>query len=328
MVAPVVTAVTAGIVGGALSSVPDYVPALVPIAMSVSMVPLIVAGLLLGWTGGVTAAAVGTIVVGLARGSSVMAGMYLMQDVLPVLMLLWLALRPVPGVAHPDRGRSEHWTPAGPMLVALTCVPAVVLAVIGLAFSGGPDGFQGAVRGAVERLFEFMAANMPDEGMRAVLEDPETRDPMVEAWSANLPGGVAILWAVRAALAGALAMALAQRVGTPVRPRLELAAFRLPVWYAVVFVVVLAGSLLDGDLGYLAGSVAMVLAFPFALLGFKLAHLAVRGIQASKPVLVAFYAVFVFASAVSLPGMVVVGLVEFAIDLWRGRAGGRSMEDE
>ena len=289
----------------------------------VSPVPLVAAGLLFGWRGGLVAAATAVVVVALASLNPAAVGIYLLADVLPALTILHLGLRPAPGLAKPDPARTEHWYPPGRLLAWLALLPVLGLAVVALMAGGS---LAEPVRSMLADSWGEMTSLVFDPTLRQAMGEPETRAQVETLLVTVLPGATAASWLLRAIVGGVLGMALARRLGRTARPRPVYAALRLPGWYGVLFAVTLGLSLSGGALGLLAGSMAMVLCLPFVVLGFKLVHLVARRTPAPTLVLVVFYMVL-FASAIGLLAMVFVGLVEYATDL-RREAGGRSTEDE
>ncbi|MBB4265312.1 DUF2232 domain-containing protein [Roseospira visakhapatnamensis] len=324
MLARLPLALVAGLAGGFLFVAMVMLgPILGTIPWLVAPMPVIAAGLLLGWSGALVAGTVAVVALALMSLNPALVGLYLMSDALPALVILWLALRPAPGVSHPDPRRPEHWGAPGRILVWLTVLSATGLLLAAMV-AGGP--LADPVRVTVEQVVDDMAALSADATVAEAVTDPAVRGPLVESLVSVIPGAMAMVWTIRAALAGVLAMALVSRLGRPVRPRPVYSATRVPAWYGVLFAAVLAMSMLGGEIGYVAWSATVALSLPFVVLGLKLVHLVARKTPAPGVLLVVFYVVL-FASAIGLVAVVFAGLVEFATDLRRD-AGGRSMEDE
>jgi len=327
MTPTVLIAVAAGIASALLyASMLVLGPVVGAVPWFVSPAPLVLAGLTLGRGAGFIACAAGLAAFVLV-GMSLAAGlMYLVSDVLPALVILALATRPAPGVAQPDPSLVRHWYPPGEILARLALVPLVVLVVLALMAPGHVDGIEGLLRDAIGGEIDTVLSSVGGNGQP--LMDDATRTAVVNNAAAVLPGAMAMSWLFRAALAGMLAQALAQRLGRALRPSPIYVAMELPGWFGALFAgLVTVAVLVGGDVGYVAGAMAMGLSLPFMLLGFKLVHIVAR--RTAYPVLVlgVFYFAFLSVSALAIVAMVLAGLVEYLANL-RRRAAGRASEEE
>jgi len=291
-------------------------------------VPLIAVGLRLGWTRGLLAALIGAVGVGLVAQSLGVVGLYLAVDVLPALVILHGALRPLPGVTMPNPARPEHWTGVGTVLASLALVPAVgVLAAAVLTGGSVSDLMLWVAGGPSEGSFvdsvvaQAGAIFGPDMG--AAIAERASQPRGADLLAVSFLVTATTVWLVQAMLAGVLGAVLAARMGPTVRPRPTYGDLRLPGWYGVVFA--LAG--LAATVSDLALAVVCGLGVPFIVLGFKLVHVAVRPLPGRWVLLAVFYWLCLMLFTISPLVMVFVGLVEFATDL-RREPGGRSMEDE
>lgn len=324
----VLIAVAAGIASALLyASMLVLGPVLGAVPWFVSPVPLVLAGLALGPLAGYVACAVGLTAFVLV-GMSLSAGlMYLVSDVVPALVIVSLALRPAPGVAQPDPAVAAHWYPAGSVLAALALVPPVILIILALLAPGHVDGIEGLLREAIGQQVDAVLAGVAGSGATPLM-DEATRAAVVNNAAAFLPGAMAMSWVFRAAVAGALAQALARRMDRAIRPSPAYIALELPSWYGVAFgFTVVVAVLAGGDVGYVAGAMALGLSLPFMVLGFKLVHAVARRTPYPVVVLGVFYFAFLSVSALAVVAMVLAGLVEYLANL-RRHAAGRASEEE
>lgn len=288
-----------------------------------SPVPPLAVGLALGPIAGALAAVVGLGAVALAAPASGAVLIYLLSDVVPVLLIVGMALRPAPGVTTPDPRRAADWTGPGRGVARLALVPPAVMVVVWLLAPGHVDGLEGLLREEIRAGFDRLltgpdGAPMPPEP----LTDEATRQAIVDSAVLFLPGAMAMSWLFRAVATTALAQMLVQRLGQARRPAVGLGDLDLPLWYGAAFVGVgLLAALLGGDAGYVAWSAAIGMALPFLLLGFKLVHMVARRTPQPMLILVAFYVVFLSVSGVAIVAMVLAGLVEFAVSQRRSAAG-------
>ena len=329
-------AIVAGVAGAVLyAAIIALGPVLGVLPWALSPVPLIGAGLVLGPGATVLAALAGAVAFAGATGSLGAAGVYLVSDALPALLIVALASRPAPGRTPADLAAAPNdatrWMPPGELLARLSLLPPLVLIVLALLAPAHPDGLSGLVADWIRDALESMMAGMATvggQGAPALILDTATRDALVEAAVRFLPGASAGAWVMRAALAGVMAQSLARRAGRARRPTPSWRALMLPDWYAVVFgLSVLAGLGLGGDVGYVAWSVAVGLSLPFMLLGFKLVHEVAGRTPQPTLVLVIFYIVFLSVSALAVLAMIVAGLVEFAAHRRKGANGPASEEE-
>lgn len=330
-----VMAIGAGVAGALLyAGMIALGPVLGVLPWLVSPLPLIAAGLAFGPGAALLAALVGAVAFAGATASPAAAGIYLISDALPAVLVVVLALRPAPGVSRADLaaapGDAARWASSGAILARLSLLPPLVLVGLAMVAPGHVDGLRGLVGDWVQGGLDAMMNTMAAAGGEAadLVLDGETRTALVEAAVRFLPGTSAAAWIFRAALAGVLAQALVRRTGRAIRPSPSHGRLALPDWFAALFgVSLLAGVGLSGDIGYVAWSVALALSLPFMLLGFKLVHAVAGRTPHPTLVLIVFYIVFLSVSALAVIAMIVAGLVEFAAHRRKGADGTASEEE-
>lgn len=303
-----VLVVIAGLAGAAL-----FFPALAGGAAGAmvsfaSALPLIMAGLGLGFRSALYAAAVGT--VALAALGAAVAMAFLLVDVLPSLLLVGLGLRRGPG------GDGE-WYPIGKIAAALSLVAAMVLASILVGTPPHAGGIEGGVLEAVRHAVDAWAPVLSQE----------ERQEIAKALAPILPWQMMKSWALRVLILGVVAQWAVTRMRRDLRPTPGYMALELPSWSVVTFLLVLGVAVTGpGDVGYLARNAGFVLGLPLFLLGLAAVHAQAGRGRSPRTVLMAFYVGYVVATW-SYVAVIVLGLVEHWVRLRQRRLGGGSGRD-
>lgn len=182
--------------------------------------------------------------------------------------------------------------------------PAALLTGAEIALSGQPGGLSGVLRMAVEAAISGLGAPV------------ELTDAVVRL----KPLAFAISFAVVTTANASAAQGFVVRRGLAAMRPARWSEASLPLWYAPVAVVpALAAGLAPGDAGFLASSLAMMLAVPLVLQGLAVAHVITLGRPARTALLAGVYVgllVFLVPVGLVLAGL---GLAEFVLNL-RGRA--------
>lgn len=285
-------AVLGGMVSSALFlSLISGVPGVVGLAYFVQM-PLMLAGLTMGPTASVIAAAGALITNGFVAG--IMAAMlYGVVQAMPALVLVRQALLSRPGEAGPE------WYPPGSILAQLAAMAAIGLGVAYLMMIGEPGGLPGAIEA-------FLGVMLTQLGVAP----GEVQAANLEPWVFMFPGLVAASWLIMVVLNAILAQALAVRMGRNRRPSPALAGLQLPGWlWPPIGVAALLAWIGDGAVGFLGTSSLIVLLVPYAFLGLAVIHAVAR--RWARPVL-GLSAVYLAIIVLGWPvlAVLVLGLVE------------------
>jgi hypothetical protein len=139
----------------------------------------------------------------------------------------------------------------------------------------------------------MMALSLPTEGkaiaewlrdqavpaIEAGLPDtkPEVREAIISLWLAIMPSLVGVAWLVLTVVNGLVGQWAVSHAGHALRPTPPYLDLGLPVWLAGAAGVAGLGGFADGDVGYLARNMAIVLAAPFLLAGCADIHRRLRG---------------------------------------------------
>jgi hypothetical protein len=222
---------------------------------------------------------------------------------------LWLLLFGLPAVAFSSLAMRGASLSLGLPFAFLALWPAAILTGAEIAMSGQPGGLSGALRSAVGEAVSRMGA--PAELGTAELVDAVVR---------LKPLAFAVWFAVVTTANASAAQGFVARRGLSAMPPVRWAEASLPLWYAPVAVVpALAAGLAPGDAGFLASSLAMMLAVPLVMQGLAVVHVITTGRSGRGLLLGGVYAgllLFLVPAGLALAGL---GLAEFVLNL-RGRA--------
>lgn len=228
--------------------------------------------------------------------------------VLPVVVLVRQAL-----LARPQDDGSLEWYPTGSLVVWLTGLGAglVILGVI-VAGARSPDGAEAWVREVLEYAIRELGLIAGDAQLGFV----------VDILAPVAPGVAVATWLVLLVLNGAAAQAFLVRSGKNLRPRADLAMFRLPGWMPVPLAILGITSLVvGGDLGFAARNLMLVGLVPYFLMGVAVVHVVSRAWPGRTIILLLFYTfLFFFGWPMSLL-LMMLGLAEHWLN-WRARRNG------
>jgi hypothetical protein len=262
--------------------------------------------------------------VGLSRGASVaaiagMAGVtatallvgplggliYAALNGVPAWYAIRQSLRRLPGAAP---GTTADWFPVGGILAVLSAAAAAVVVAAAVANLGEPGGLDGVIRGHLGAALKAVAPMLSaDERSRAVA-----------AMAPVFPAAVAISWLAMTVANGVLAQWLLARAGRNLRPSPDLLRLTLPGWSAWPLVIAAAAALIgNGQFGYVARNVALILWVPYFFLGLAVVHTLVRRVDFAGTLLAAFYVLLLLLSGWILPLVAGLGFVDELVDLRR-----------
>jgi hypothetical protein len=216
-------------------------------------------------------------------------------------------------------GGAVEWYPPGLVLGWLTGM-ALVLILIGAALVSGQSGV-GADSGGLQDWVSDTVGRTLD--LLTPTLDANQRQAVASWWVPFFPALVARAWLVRTVVNATLAQALLARWKQNHRPSPAYSReMDLPTWLGgVLAVAVAAGTMAEGDLGYLGRSVAVVALVPFALSGLAAVDAWVAGRPNARMLLVVMYGVLFLVSTWALLLVAGLGLVRFVT---RFRAAGDS----
>lgn len=266
--------------------------------------PLFFAGLTLHVRGAMIAAAAGTAVIAVA-GDPATAIAYALSNAVAPIILCRFALLSRSYVDNDGQPQTE-WYPTG-RLFAVLCVLASLFVAGGALYSlGHAEGLRGIIASVIdiEGLSAAIAQMQVQTGGKALDEAVlRTMLPVVALLS------VATAWPLSMIASGALAQAVAQRFGPPLRPSPGLANLQLPQRLNLVLLASIIATFLPGTAGLAASAIAAIFALPYFFLGLSTVHVISRRLPARPFALTVFYvSMFLFSWLILLT--VGLGLAE------------------
>ncbi len=251
--------------------------------------PLFLAGLSQGVIGVAIAGAATMAIVGILLGFLAALATFVMLAA-PSAILVRQALlnRALPGGAAQNDGTGGgpaiEWYPPGLLVTWLTGIGVVWLGVALWSMGSGAQGYEAHLHAAISEAFGVM---LPEASPEYVTQLADAMAPI--AIGAGMLGWL-ILWAINATAAQGILV----RSGRNLRPSPDYTQAELPRWLAPVFLAAIGIALIaSGDLAFIAWNLAMILLFPFLVVGLAVVHVVIRRMQGQLFLFVVFYAVLV-----------------------------------
>lgn len=285
-------------VSGPLSFVLGYLVAL----------PLFFVGLTHGVTAVGIAGAVGTLIS--AVNGLLTAGIYLVTFAAPVALVVRQALlaRPAAEVTAGESSAADvsdglEWYPVGRLMLWLIGWSLGLFGIALLLSADREGGLQGMLK---EPLAQFLKAISQDQ-----VKSEDDLIGMATGLTKLIPAAFGISWLVMMTINGTLAQGMAVLLKQNLRPTPVYRSFTLSRSLAVALVAALvAAAVLPGDVAFIGGTVAAILAFPFFLQGLAVVHGLAAKAALPGLVLAAFYAALVVAGALVGILVVILGFIE------------------
>lgn len=265
--------------------------------------PLFFAGLTHGVTAVGIAGAVGTLVSGF---NGLLAGsVYLATFAAPVALVVRQALLARPATeasAGADVSDGLEWYPVGRLVLWLAGWSLGLFAVALLLTADREGGLPELLQ---PLLTQFLSVMQQDAGQGADLE------AMARRLALLMPAVFGVSWLVMMTINGTLAQGMAVLLKQNRRPTPLYRSFTLSRPLAVALVAaIVAAAVLPGDVAFIGGTVAAILAFPFFLQGLAVVHGLAAKAALPGLVLAAFYAALVVAGALVGVLVVILGFIE------------------
>jgi hypothetical protein len=277
----------------------------------VAPLPTMMVGLALGGSAVLMAVGVGMAAVTVTTGG-ISGLLYLAAAALPCLVvtnrsLLW----------RDAADGSVEWYPPGLVLAWLTALGLVLMIIGTWLVAGHPEGIKAWVTETIGQAVSLLAADVP----------ADARAKAVEWWVPLFPAMTTMSWLMMAVLNAVGAQALLVRSGRNRRPTPAYRDLWLPDWPAALLAVLgLVGYAAEGDLGYVAANMAVVLTVPFVFLGLAGIHRFAAAKPNARFILGLVYALLILAFGWAVAAVAGLGMVRFWKMRFRRRSNGGGME--
>jgi hypothetical protein len=260
------------------------------------LTPLPLFAVAFGWGPAAVGTAVGVgALVTVVSGGPAATGAFVLLFGLPAVLFSGMALR---GASLPSLGIP---------FALLALWPAAMLLAAEFALADQPGGLSGALTRVVEEALSRMGAT-PEIGTADLVATVVRIKPLA----------FAIWFAVVTVANASAAQTFMLRRGLLAAPPVRWATASLPLWYAPLAVIpALIAGLAPGEAGFVASSLAMMLAVPLVLQGLAVMHVVTVG-QKARPLMLGLayggLAIFLLPVGLALAGL---GLAEFVLNLRR-----------
>lgn len=204
-------------------------------------------------------------------------------------------------------GKSFEWYPLGRIFTAMVVLTAVTITTVGIVI-----GFDvQATAGEVADMLVAMGQTSGELGTA-------TREDLLPAlliYMRLMPFALAMFWLVLSAFNLWLGIRIVRMSGRLKRADDTIAeTLSLPLWMAGVFVGALLLAAIDSPLGLVAGVVAGAAGMGFAMVGFAVLHVFVRGNPAAPLILGITYGA-TFVLSLPLIPLVIAGILDGPLGL-------------
>jgi uncharacterized protein YybS (DUF2232 family) len=269
-----------------------------------AQLPLFLVGLMLG-VGPAALAASAAALVTVATGGAVLGLAYALAHAVPAVFMVRQTL-----LNRTDSTGATEWYPLGRLVGWLCGLGVAAFALVLVLMSGEEGGLEGFISNAVAKMVQGGRDAPTAEAMASA----------VQGFARFLPGAAIASWIAMTAVNGALAQAIAKRLGRARRPTPEMAQLDLPAWMPGAAAISGIGALMPGTAGFIGANLAIILGLGFVFAGLAVIHARSRTWNQRSWWLVAIYLLsFTQAWPVLIIGL--LGVFEPWTNL-RGRSAG------
>ena len=238
-----------------------------------ALAPVAAVGFSLGFMPAATAAAVSTLIIGLAAPGPGALTLFMLTSAAPVLVVIYMATRPLPAA----EGRPA-WFPVDRILGALLLLALGYLVIAMALFANQSGGLQGAISAYLATLFGDLQGLAPD-----------IRDTAIQATALYFPGIALVSWLIMIIVNCILAQKLVAQRGQNLRPTPAYSMIEAPIWPLAVVVVGVLLTFLGGQAMFIGLNLVIVSGIPYILNGYGLLHAASRNWPLRRLVLFVIY---------------------------------------
>lgn len=221
-----------------------------------AQLPLAATGFALGAMPAAVAAAVATLIVGIALPAVGALTQFLLLSALPTILIVYLALQ--------NRTAADgtiQWYPPGRILAWLTMIGIGAILAAALAFST----VEGGLQGELQRYFVSVLSAFGTM-------DTETAEGVAANAVPLLPGILAAYWLIMNVVNAVLALRLVTAAGRNLRPPPSFRETDIPIWPHIAFALGVLLTFFGGFPAFFGKSMMIVAAVPFLFIGLAVLH--------------------------------------------------------
>ncbi|GEM_PF-6449087 len=274
------------------------------IGLCLSPLPVIMAGLSIGFIGATIASAAGLLLLSILTFGEATV-IYFAWDIAPSLLLVYLALK------HRTQNKGTVWYPIGYMLSWLSLLTAGIALLTILAIVAALDT---AIASTVSNTAaEITATPVPapaldiEAGLKALILkavstnlpsqiDAGTAMAAIEKIVAVFMTVIAVTWLLRIVFVAYIAEYILLKKQKALRPKPSYTEVYVQNWaLGVVVAGAVIGFLASGNIGYISANLAACMAIPFCALGLSRIHLWAEQTKFAGILLLIFYTLLTLA---------------------------------
>lgn len=274
------------------------------IGLCLSPLPVIMAGLSIGFIGATIASAAGLLLLSILTFGEATV-IYFAWDIAPSLLLVYLALK------HRTQNKGTVWYPIGYMLSWLSLLTAGIALLTILAIVAALDT---AIASTVSNTAaEITATPVPapaldiEAGLKALILkavstnlpsqiDAGTAMAAIEKIVAVFMTVIAVTWLLRIVFVAYIAEYILLKKQKALRPKPSYTEVYVQNWaLGIVVAGAVIGFLASGNIGYISANLAACMAIPFCALGLSRIHLWAEQTKFAGILLLIFYTLLTLA---------------------------------
>lgn len=235
--------------------------------------PILMVGLVHGWTSAAIAGLAATALIFVIGGAG-NAAAFALSHAAPAAGLSYLTLlnRPGDSGAGPDGAPETEWYPTGRLVLACALIGAALSLALIQYLGGTPEALKTTAATAIKSIVDTLQSTSPEFKVPTEAEQGE----MAEGLAAILPASFAVTVALLFMFNLWLAARLTRNAGLA-RPWPDLTLIAFPRGTAFAFAVATAASLMEGRVGMAGMALSGVLLLAFLLAGLAIVHNLSRG---------------------------------------------------
>ena len=276
-----------------------------------AQLPLFLMGLGWGFRAAAIASAVATAVI-LAAASPAAAALFAVTGAAPVLVVVYLALQ-----SRPTANGPVEWYPPGYLMASVAGLALAILIAVGVYYAGDEGGLEGATQTLLRAMLGTIVGDVPTQRI----------DLVIAALSRFFPALALTSWQMVAMGNGLLAQGVLARFNRNRRPGAPFAGLELPRWPSFAFVAFAAAAFMPGQIGFLCGNGAVIMAVPLFFLGLSVIHAVTKRWPGRAFLLLLLYLLLILSGWPAL-FIAALGLAEQWLQLRRRFAGPRGDQGE
>jgi predicted membrane protein DUF2232 len=301
----IIIAIICGLAAAVLHASVTSLTPLSAVLFYLTPLPLLMAGLSLGWPAALGSSAIGSLALTAFWGIKT-GFFFLVANAAGPVVLSHLALTSRPAGAASEGEASAQglqWYPEGRLVLWSAGMAGALLTLVILALGPDAKSFQATLAEAASSISQSLGAGMPAEQQAEVTQ-------WVDFMMKLAPAAAAAAWLAAMTINLLVASRLLTRSGMSPRPWASFSSLMYPRKSMLALAAACAASFMPGTAGLIGTVFAAPLLTAFAILGLAVVHHLLIGHSARAPILAGLYGTLILLSWVLALPLIVLGLAE------------------